>query len=227
MSTLVTDPPVVDRTARRRVALAFLAAAGSWVVYIALITTLTADYEAALEDASEATDTAVNQLPAETLAQLAADHPASHLVGLFLILVPVLLIVATRRASAVTGDRWGVRLAWVGAADLWFYLLLTFGLFVDPDSLPPLTRDLDVLTVPLVSAGSVLGISAFVVSVLALRRHGWRPVACAIAALIVVADLVLSSVLLVTSDFGEPIAPIALLPAELIVGIALLIGSRR
>ena len=103
-----------------------------------------------------------------------------------------------------------------------FYLLLTFGLLAEPDSLPPLTRDLDVLTVPLVSAGSVLAISAFVLSALALRRHGWRPVAIAIAVFIVVADLVISAVLLVTSGFDEPIAPIALLPAELIVGISLL-----
>ena len=192
-----------------------------------LIATLTADYEAALDDAAEATDTAVNRLPAETLAQLAADHPASNVTGLFLFLVPALLIVATRRASTVTGDRWGVRLAWVGGAVLWFYLSLTFGLLADPDSLPPLTRDLDVLTVPLVSGGSVLGISAFVLSALALRRHGWRPVATAVAVFLVVADLVISAVLLVTSGFEEPIAPIALLPAELIVGIALLVRSRR
>jgi hypothetical protein len=110
---------------------------------------------------------------------------------------------------------------------LWFYLLLTLGLVADSDSLPPLTRDLDVLTVPLVSAGSVLAMSAFVVSALALRRHGWRPVACTIAAVLVVADLIISAVLLVTSDFGEPIPPVALLPAELIVGVALLIGSRK
>ncbi len=227
MSTLTADRTTTDRTARRRVAAAFLAAAGSWVVYIVLIATLTADYEAALDDAAEATDTAVNRLPAETLAQLAADHPASNVTGLFLLLVPALLIVATRRASTVTGDRWGVRLAWVGGAVLWFYLLLTFGLLAAPDSLPPLTRDLDVLTVPLVSVGSVLGISAFVLSALALRRHRWRPVACTVAAVLVLADLVISVVLLVTSGFDEPIAPIALLPAELIVGIALLVGGRR
>ena len=76
---------------------------------------------------------------------------------------------------------------------LWLYLVLTFGLLADPGSLPPLTRDLDVLTVPLVSAGSVLAISAFVLSALALRRHGWRPVATAIAVLLVVADLVISA----------------------------------
>ncbi len=227
MTALTSARPAVERTPRTGVALAFLAAAGSWLVYVALIATLTADYEAALDDAAEATDTAVNRLPAETLARLAADHPASNAVGLFLFVVPALLILATRRASAVTGDRWGVRLAWIGGAVTWFYLALTLGLLADPDSLPPLTRDLDVLTVPLVSTASVLGIGAFVVSTLALRRRGWRPIATAVAVFLVVADLAISAVLLVTSDFGEPIAPIALLPAELIVGIALLVGSRR
>lgn len=227
MSALTSVRPVVGQASRRSVAYAFLAAAGSWLVYVALIATLTADYEQALEKAADASGTAVNRLPAETLAELAAEHPASNVTGVFLLLVPALLLIATRRAATITGDRWGVRFGWAGAVVLWSYLGLTFGLLADPDSLPPLTRDLDILTVPLVSAGSVLGIAAFVASVLALRRHGWRRVACTVAVVLVVADLVISTVLLVTSGFDEPIAPIALLPAELIVGIALLIGSRR
>jgi len=227
MSTVTSDRPAVDLTARRRVGAAFLAAAGSWVAYIVLAFTVSAGYEEALVDASEATDTAVNRLPAETLAEITADHPWSNLSALLLVLVPVLLIVATRRASAVTGERWSVRLAWLAAGVLWFYFLLNAGLYAGADSLPPLTRDLDVLTVPLVSAGSVLAIAAFVLAALGLRRHGWRRVATAVAVFIVVADLVISAVLLVTSGFEEPIAPIALLPAELIVGIALLVGGRR
>lgn len=227
MSTLTSDRPAVDRTARRRVAHAFLAAAGSWVVYIVLIATVSADYEAALVDASDATDTAVNRLPAETLARIAEDHPSSYVTGLFLLLVPALLVVATRRASKVSGDRWGVRLAWFAAGVLWFYMLLNFGLLADPESLPPLTRDLDVLTVPFVSVGSVLAVAAFVVSALGLRRVGWRPVATAVAAGVAAVLTALSVVTLVTSGFDEPVPPIALLPAELIVGIALLTGGRR
>jgi hypothetical protein len=227
MSTLTADRTAVDPTARRRVAIGFLAAAGSWVAYIVLAFTISADYEEALVDASDATDTAVNRLPAGTLAEITAAHPWSNLSALLLVFVPVLLIVATRRASAVTGDRLSVRVAWLGTGVLWFYFLLNAGLYAGADSLPPLTRDLDALTVPLVSAGSVLAIAAFVLAALGLRRHGWRPVACAVAVLIVVADLVISAVLLVTSGFDEPIAPIALLPAELIVGIALLIRGRR
>ena len=73
---------------------------------------------------------------------------------------------------------------------------------------------------------SALSIAAFVLAALGLRRHGWRPVACAVAAGLV-ADLVLSAVLLVASGLDEPLAPITLLPAELIVGIALLVGTRR
>lgn len=227
MTTLAASRPAVDRAARRRVGTAFLVAAGSWLVYILLAFTLSAGYEEALVDASEATDTPVNRLPAETLAEITADHPWSNLSGLVLVFVPVLLIVATRRASAVTGERWSVRIAWLGAGVLWFYFLLNAGLAAGADSLPPLTRDLDVLTVPLVSVGSVLSIAAFVLAAWGLRRHGWRRVACAVAAILAIADLALSAVLLVTSGFDEPVAPIALLPAELIVGIALLVGSRR
>ncbi|WP_183094464.1 hypothetical protein [Nocardioides stalactiti] len=217
--------PASDRTARRRVASAFLLAAGSWVGYIVSIATLTADYEQALVDASEATDTAVNRLPAETMAQIANDHPANYVTGLFLLLVPALLVLATRRASAVSGDRWGVRLAWVAAVELWFYMALNFGFLLDP--LPPLTRDLDVLTVPLVTIGSFLAVAAFAVSALGLRRAGWRPVASAVAVGIAVLLTALMVPTLVTSGFDEPVPPIALFPAELVLGIALLVGRRR
>lgn len=227
MSAVTSSEPRVERTDRRRVAYGFLLAAASWVGYIALIATVSADYEEALVDASEATDTAVNRLPAETMSQIAVDHPSSTMTGLFLLLVPALLVVATRRARVVSGEQWGVRLAWVAAAVLWFYMLLNFGLLAGPDSLPPLTRDLDVLTVPLVSAGSLLAVAAFVLSALGLRRAGWRPVATAVAAGIAVALTALSAVTLVTSGFDEPVPPIALLPAELVVGIALLVGGRR
>ena len=227
MTTVAASRPAVDRAARRRVGTAFLVAAGSWLVYILLAFTLSAGYEEALVDASEATDTPVNRLPAETLAEITADHPWSNLSSLVLVLVPVLLIVATRRASAVTGERWSVRLAWLGAGVLWFYFLLNAGLAAGADSLPPLTRDLDVLTVPLVSAGSVLSVVAFMLAALGLRGVGWRPVATAIAAGLAAVLTVVGVITLVTSGFDEPVPPIALLPAELVVGIALLVGSRR
>ncbi len=227
MSALAADRQAVDLSTRRRVGNAFLAAAGSWVAYVVLAFTVSAGYEEALVDASEATDTPVNRLPAETLAEIAADHPWSNLSALVLVFVPVLLVVATRRASAVTGERWGVRLAWFRAVVWWFYFLLNAGLAAGPESLPPLTRDLDVLTVPLVSAGSVLAVAAFVLSALGLRRAGWRPLATAIAAGVVLVLTAASVVTLVTSGLDEPVPPIALLPGELILGIALLVGSRR
>ncbi|MDZ5620879.1 hypothetical protein [Nocardioides bizhenqiangii] len=227
MSTVAASRPAVDQATRRRVGKAFLLAAGSWVAYLVLAFTVSAGYEEALVDASEATDTPVNRLPAETLAEITADHPWSNLSALVLVFVPVLLILAVRRARAVTGERWGVRLAWLGAAVWWFYFLLNAGLAAGPESLPPLTRDLDVLTVPLVSAGSVLAVAAFVLSALGLRRAGWRPWATAIAAGVALVLAAVSVVTLVTSGFDEPVPPIALLPAELIVGIALLVGSRR
>ncbi|HET9422557.1 MAG TPA: hypothetical protein VFO49_15560 [Nocardioides sp.] len=220
-------PQVTDHAARRGVGRAFLAAAGVWVLYIVLAFTVSADYEEALVDASDTQDTPVNRLPAETLAQIGQDHPWSYVPAVVLLLAPALLIVATRRAAAVTGDRWGPGLAWLGAVVWWFYMLLNFGLLADPQDLPPLTRNLDVLTVPLVSAGSVLALVAFVVSAWSLRRHGWRRVASGVAALVAGVLLVLSVVTSVTSGWDEPVPPVGLLPAELILGIALMVGTRR
>jgi hypothetical protein len=218
---------VTDHAARRGVGWAFLAAAGVWILYIVLAFTVSADYEEALVDASHALDTPVNRLPAETLAEIGQDHPWSYVSAIVLLLAPAALILATRRAAAVTGDRWGPGLAWLGAIVWWGYLLLNLGLVTDPRDLPPLTRDLDVLTVPLVSVGSVLALVSFVVSAWSLRRHGCRRVASGVAALVAAALLVLSVVASVSSGWDEPVPPVGLLPAELIVGVALLVGTRR
>jgi hypothetical protein len=52
-------------------------------------------------------------------------------------------------------------------------------------------------------------------------------VASAVAALVAAALLVLSVVASMSSGWDEPVPPIGLLPAELILGIALLVGTRR
>ncbi len=226
-TTTDTSPGVDELTARRRVGWAFLAAAGSWFAYLVLALTLSAGYEEALVDASEASDTPVNRLPAETLAEITRDHPWSNVSAVVLLVVPALLILATRRTRAVTGDPWGERLAWVGAVVWWFYMLVNLGLAADPDDLPPLTRDLDVLTVPLVSAGSTLAMLAFIAAAWSLRRHGWRRVATTVAAGLAAVLLVASVVAAVASGWDEPVAPIGMLPTELILGIALLVGTRR
>src|ERR1044072_1934451 len=95
-------------TARRSIGTAFLGAAGIWVGYIALAVTTSADYEKALEDAADATDTPVNRLPAETLAEITQDHPWSYVSAVVLLLGPALPILAVRRTSAASGDRWDV-----------------------------------------------------------------------------------------------------------------------
>jgi hypothetical protein len=210
-------------TSRRQVGWAFIVAAGSWILYLIVAITLAADYDEALLDASEDLDTPANRLPAETLAEITHDHPWSVVTAVLLLFVPALLILATRRAAAVTGDRWGVRLAWIAAIVFWFYMLITFGLFADPQDLPPLTRDLDVLTVPFVSAGSVLSLLAFIGSAWRLHRHGWRRVASAVAAGVAGVLLVISVVASVGSGWDEPVPPVGLLPAELILGIALVV----
>ncbi|HSV40290.1 MAG TPA: hypothetical protein VLI04_16130 [Nocardioidaceae bacterium] len=216
-----------DLAARKRVGSGFLWAASTWVLYIVLAFSLAADYETALEDAAEATDTPVNKLPAETLAQISQDHPWINVSSVALLLAPAIFVMAIRRAAAVTGDRWAVPLAWLGAAVWWFYMLLNFGLAFDPQDLPPLTRDLDVLTVPLVSVASLLITLSFISAAWSLRSTGWRPKASAVAALIALALLVLSAVTLVGSGGDEPLIPVVLLPPELILGIALVTSKAK
>jgi len=211
---------------RRRLGWTYVAAAGSWVGYLALALTVANGYETALEEASAATDTPVNRLPADVLAEIARDHPGSVVTSLLIYAVPAILVLAARRTRAVTGAAAPELLAWVSAAVLWTYFTLTVGLYAGPDHLPPLTRDLDVLTVPMVSAGSVLALLAFVAAAWSLHRHGWRPVASAVAAAIAAGLLVLSVVASVGSGWDEPVPPVGLLPAELVLGIALVVGTR-
>jgi len=226
-SHTVQNAQHANPTSRRRVGWAFIVAAGSWLLYLIFAITLAADYDKALLDASEDLGTPANRLPPEIMAEITQDHPASVVTAVLLLFVPSLLILATRRAAAVTGDRWGVWLAWIGAIVLWFYMLITFGLFADPQDLPPLTRDLDVLTVPFVSAGSVLSLLAFIISAWNLHRHGWRRVASAVAAGVAGVLLVLSLAASLASGWDEPVPPVGLLPAELILGIALVVGSAK
>ena len=223
-ATVVTPE---DLNARRRTGWAFLAAAGIWVLYIVLAVSFSADYEAALEDASEALDTPINKLPAETLAQITQDHPWSNVSAVVLLLAPALLIWAAARVRTLTGDAVAIRLAWLSGIVLWFYFLLNFGLLLDPQDLPPLTRDLDVLTVPLVSIGSVLALLAFIAAAWSLRRHGTRRVASTVAAVLAVVLLALSVVGAVATGWDDPVPPIGLFPVELILGIALVVGTRR
>lgn len=223
VTAVSAGPGSVDRTSLGR---AVLGAAATWVLYIVLIATTSAGYEQALVDASDETGAAINRLPAETLAEIGQDHPSSFLANVMLLVLPAALIVVARRVSAATGSRAALASAWIAAAVWAFYLVLQVGLLADPGSLPPLTRDLDVLTVPLVSVGSVASTAAFVLAALALRRRGVRPVATIVAAAVATLLVVAMAVTLVTSGFDEPIAPIGLFPAELVLGIALVVGRQ-
>jgi hypothetical protein len=224
---MTTSDVAPDLGTRRRLGWAFLAAAGIWVLYIALAVSFAADYETALEDASDALDTPVNKLPAETLAEITQDHPGSIVTAVVLLFAPVLLIVVAHRTRAITSDPWALRLAWLSGIVLWFYFLLNAGLYFDPQDLPPLTRDLDVLTVPLVSIGSVLALLAFIAAAWSLRRHGTRRVASTVAAVLAAVLLALSVVGSISTGWDDPVPPIGLFPVEVILGIALIVGTRQ
>ena len=82
------------------------------------------------------------------------------------------------------------------------------------------------LTVPLVSISSVLALLAFVAAAWSLRRHGTRRVASTVAAVLAAVLLVLSVVGSVSTGWDDPVPPIGLFPVEVILGIALIVGTR-
>lgn len=193
-----------------------IAVALSWVGYLAIALSIGRGYEQALIDAADEHDTAVNTLPASTLAEVVQAYPAYSLVtAIYLFFPPVLLVLAARVLS---------RPGWwaaVGALVVWaVYDVLNLGLFADPNDLPPLVRDLDVLTVPFVSAVAVLTL----VSML-LVCEGSRtvvPLAGRVGSVLCVVLAALTVWALVASDFEEPVPPIVAVPPALVLGIALL-----
>jgi hypothetical protein len=195
----------------------------SWVGYLVIALTLGAGYEQALIGEADAADTAVNTLPASTMAEVVQDYPLYAVVtATYLFLPPLLLLVAAatlRREvpSRATDAAWWAAL---GALAVWtVYDVLNLGLFADPDDLPPLVRDLDVLTVPFVTAVAVLTLAAVL-----LLGEGLRsvvPRAGRITSVLCVVMAGLTVWALVASDFTEPVPPIVAIPAVLVLGIAL------
>jgi hypothetical protein len=209
----------------------FVAVAGVWIGYLIVSFTLANSYEQALTDAAEKLDVPDNRLPADVLARITDEHTVASLVGLPLLLaapaVLMMAVVGVRRRWPCSLADWSVRSASVSAGIWWCYELISLGTYGEPGNLPPLTRDLDVLSVPLVAAASAFGLIAVIAATEALRRAGCVPrsakAANAVAGLLLaagVADTLLSGL-------DSPLPPIALVPPALIVGIALLSDARE
>ncbi|MER7609934.1 hypothetical protein [Nocardioides sp. NPDC127503] len=209
---------------------AYVGAVSVLAGYVVVAVTIGAGFEQDLVAAAEREGVAVNALASSTQAQITQDHPVYALVtGLLLFVSPVFLVCAVGQIRTGAPVRLAQLSWWSALATLvvwWTYVALGLGLFADPENLPPLVRDFDVLTVPLVSALSLLALGSMVFAAEALRGSGVVRRAALATTIVSILLGVVSVVALVGAGFEDPVAPIVIVPGGLILGIALLRAQR-
>ena len=210
--------------------LAYVGAVSVLAGYVVVAVTIGVGFEQDLVTAAEREGVAVNALESSTQAQITQDHPVyALLTGLLLFVSPALLALAARQIRIGAPGRLAQLAWWSALATLvvwWTYVALGLGLFADPENLPPLVRDFDVLTVPLVSALSLLALGSLVFAAEAARGHGVVRRAARATTVVSILLGVVSLVALIATGFEEPVAPIVIVPGGLILGIALLRAQR-
>jgi hypothetical protein len=184
-----------------------------------------------LATAAEREGVAVNAVATSAQAQITHDHALYALItGLFLLLPPVFLLRAAGQVRTGVGGRLAQLAWWSALATLivwWTYVGLGLGLFADPENLPPLVRDFGPLTVPLVSAFSLLALGSLVFTSESVRGADVARRSALVATVVSILFGVLSLLALFAAGFEDPVAPIVIVPGALILGIALLRSKRR
>lgn len=210
---------------------ALIGAALALVGYVVVAVTLGAGFEQDLAAAAERQGVAVNAVATSTQAQIAHDHAFYALItGLFLLLPPAFLLRAAGKVRTGAGGRLAQLTWWSALATLivwWTYVGLGLGLFADPENLPPLVRDFGPLTIPLVSALSLLALGSLVLASEAVRGADVARRSARVATVVSILLGAISLVALVAAGFDDPVAPIVIVPGALILGIALLRSNRR
>lgn len=206
-------------------------AALALVGYVVVAVTLGAGFEQDLVVAAEREGVAVNAVATSTQAQITHDNALYALVtGLFLLLPPAFLLRAAGKVRTGAGGRLAQLTWWSALATLlvwWSYVGLGLGLFAEPENLPPLVRDFGPLTVPLVSALSLLALLTLVFACEAVRGADVARPSARVATVVCILLGALSLVALFGAGFEDPVAPIVIVPGALILGIALLRSERR
>ncbi len=201
------------------------------VAYVVVAVTLGAGFEQDLAAAAEREGVAANAVATSTQAQITHDHAVYALVtGLFLLLPPVFLLLAVGRIRTGAAGRLADLAWWAALATLlvwWTYVGLGLGLFAEPDDLPPLVRDFGPLTIPLVSALSLLALLALVLAGEAVRGAGLARRPARVATVVSVLLGALSLVALVAGGYEDPVAPIVVIPGALVLGIPLIRSHGR
>ncbi len=204
---------------------AFIVTVALYVGYLVIALTVGTGYEQDLVDAAEREGATVNTMSASAMAQAVQDHTIySTLMNLYLFLPALTLLGGVSHARTGARGRsadaaWWSALA--GLVVLWAYLLLNFGLLADPQALPPVVRNLDVLTMPMVTASGLLALAAMAFVAEAARGAGVArragrvsSILCGILGVLSVAGLF--------AENADPVPPIVVVPAGLILGIALI-----
>ena len=203
----------------------------AWVIYILIAFTINSGYESDEVAAAEKAGVDTNRLDPQTRAVIHQDHAANLIVpSIILMLAPVPLILATLRARRAEASRlttFAVVSAVAAGALWWSHMILTFGLFFGADGLPPLTRDLDTIAVPLVTAASALALLAMVAVGEALRRSGVISVAAWIGNGLGLVMMVAGVAAAVIGGFESPLPPVCVVIPSFILGIATLLAVSR
>jgi len=196
------------------------------VGYVVVAVTLGSGFEQDLAAAAEREGVAVNAVASSTQAQITHDHALYALItGLFLLLPPSFLVQATGKLRSGFGGRLFHLAWWSALATLlvwWTYVGLGLGLFADPQALPPLVGDFGPLTVPLVSALSLLALLSLVLASEAVRGADVARRSARVATVVTILLGALSLVAVFATGFEDPVAPLVIVPGALILGIALL-----
>ena len=208
-----------------------VAAALVFVLYLALAATAGADYEAEIRDASSAAGTSIERIPPAEAARIVQNYAAYSTVNGLVIMMPAALLFAAfhqgRKALRATRGATYVEIAWwsvLGATVLWYvYFALNAALsFFDPNHLPPLVRDLDVITVPLFDVMSVFALGGLIALGLATRKAGIAPKTALACVILSVLIMVAGNAFSLAGGLDSSLPPPAWVPVALVLGIGLL-----
>jgi hypothetical protein len=202
---------------------AFIATAALYVAYLVIALTVGAGYEDGLVAAAERENASVNTMSAAAMARVVRDHAVySTLTTLFLFLPGLALLRGVSDVRATAGGRAAGVARWSALAGLIVlsaFLVLNLGLLLDP--LPPVVRDLDVLTMPMVTTAGLLALVAMGSVAEAARHTGVARRAGRVSSILCALLGVLGVIGLFTTDQPDPVPPLFIVPAGLILGVAL------
>lgn len=199
------------------------------VLYLVIASTSGAGYERELEAASKREGVGVNAIASSSMAEAVHSFPVYHLLSdLYLLLPPVVVLLGATAVSTYGGSlgRLSLRSAQAGLIVWWTFMILNLGFYADPDALPPVVRNMNVLSVPLLTVMSVLIAASVALAGEAVRSAGVARIAGRVASIVGVVLTGLFAVTLFASNFEEPIPPILAVIPAIVLGIALARGGR-